>query len=162
MDYLPRDYPPISVPANWTAQQDIEFFEERWGESTDYFGEVRERVLVAHEELEQLLHDALDFFDASAAPAPVSTLTEIIAAVEARLMAGPYSHQHQAWLKVDLAYCRYALGEFDRLAPSLDEDGDGGWLMPQCDLSDHLVTATINLDETLRFEFHAFEEDEPE
>lgn len=158
---------PITTPAGWTAEQDVQEFIYRFGESDDYFEEARERVEVGAENLSEGLDRGLVYFGDDSAPGAEVDIPDKIDRLERLITVGlkPEAYREGAPTKryrdrfeEDLRYCWLRWKDYERITQRYNRGGEHNWLLPLVDLADSLGTAAMNLDESLGCEHNGYEE----
>lgn len=156
------DYTPISNPPGWSAEQDIESFEDRFGEQEDYSEAALELVSEAYEEFLALLDDTLVFFERRnprLRPVHPGTLIaqEKIKRLTAAVEQGEPNYQIKQRIVENLAGCSWADGERARILESYYASEDGFWLHCLGEVHDALGCAVFEFRETMKIHYAGFE-----
>src|SRR5258706_4877011 len=149
---------PITVAADWTAEKDFAEFIARFGESDDYFAQAKDQVEEGFACLDDAVDRAVNYFDPGPKNLAGRSISDRINSLEILLAKGVPNRSYREGSKTegychrfaeDLRYCRFVLGEHDRIMPIYAMDRENTWLLLLADVADHLTTAAIGLEESM-------------
>jgi len=142
----------IRTPDNWNAQRDLWEYEQRYGESHNLFEEQLDRVSEAEGELERILGRSLAYFGIDS---PKSKIQKVLILMR-HMLGNVRSEEYRQRFMADLTYCHWLILEHARIMPDYGDMGEQKWLWPIIDLADHLVTAGMQLGESMHCEHDDF------
>ena len=147
----------ITIPPNWTPEQDVDYYQDRFGEAHNYFASVLELVAESYEELTATVDRALDYFerhDGQLIRVHPGTLAlpEKIYRLSGVIGAGKRDYEYQERFADHLHECIFADAERQRVMQDYYNREGRKWLKPLCDASDYLATASGSLDEGMACE----------
>jgi hypothetical protein len=152
---------PVTVPAGWTEQQDIEGYVDKWGESDDYLRDTRVRFEKNLSYLDQVMDAAMDYClekreSHRAIPLSASTLRE---KVQSRTDLLPVTANRDYTLRftVNLARILWLDSERERIRKLDQQSENPVWLFPFYELGDAILDAASELEETMECEHDDFE-----
>lgn len=148
---------PIITPLNWTADQDLEYYEERWGETNDYAKSALWRVTASYAELQDAVDKALSYFvrkDQRLEPVHPGTLTlaEKLQRLSVLTSNQGNDYDYKGRFAQHIQACEWADAERQRVMMTYYAGGEGTWLRPLCELADLLASAAYSLDEGMKCE----------
>jgi hypothetical protein len=132
------DWEPNVVPADWTAEKDLEEFIARFGEPQDYFGEAMARVEDGVESLNEALDRGLSYFGVEPAclsdasiPGKVSTLEGLIGVglKPEAYREGSLTQDYRDRFEEDFRYCRRRWADYQAIMPRYDSGREDNWLI---------------------------------
>jgi hypothetical protein len=153
---------PISVPPDWTPEQDLLFFEERCGCDAEDYAEVLRSEMYFHcGGLVAVLDAALTYFyskDLTLFPFPPECLnvTEKIDILESIVSASPRETSYHDRFKADLSLCRWAEAERHRIFVEHHKSRGKSWLYPVVAVIDLCGAAAFDLEESMVCEHEDF------
>jgi hypothetical protein len=153
---------PISVPPYWTPEQDLLFFEERWGCDAPDYAEALRKAMVFHcAGLLDVIDATLTYFyrsDITLFPFPQECLSvsEKLDILESILSASPRETPYHDRFKADFALCRLAEAERSRIFAEHHKCRGKSWLYPLVAVIDLCGAAAFELEESMICEHEDF------
>ena len=157
--------PPIVVPDNWTTEQDLRFYAERWEEDAPSVGDGLHAAMIFHcGGLVEIVNAALDYFhqhDLTLYRFPLSCLSlneklDILDDIAATSHCGI---PHRARLQDDISLCRWADAERTRIFREHYRCRGESWIYPVVAVIDLCGAAAYALWETMSVEYDDFRGD---
>jgi hypothetical protein len=152
----------ISVPADWTVEQDLAFYEERWAEDAlDYAEGLRSAMLIHCAGLVRVIDAALRYFysrDLTLFPFPPECLSvsEKLDILESIVNKNPRDAPYHERLQADICLCRWAEAERSRIFAEHHKNRGEPWLYPIVAAIDLCGAAAFTLEETMKCEHDDF------
>jgi hypothetical protein len=148
----------IKVPADWTAEADIERYVALYGESSDYFGDQLDRVFEGVEQLEKVVDRVLTYFGIKGKDDRTPTIKENLSALYLHVQNNSHSPRHREILIESLSMCSEAISEYGRIVSDYKDKPEHVWLTQLIDLSGLVVTASLQLEGAMVCAYPDFED----
>jgi hypothetical protein len=143
----------ITIPASWSAEQDLEHHEQRFGESDNYFGEVERRIVGNLDNLAKVLNRGCQFFERKRPCRPIEAHAPESLDICVRLLhyvrQVASSEEYLGRFEMHIELCRWVLTEYATVWCAYSAIGEGMWLYPLSELADWIACAAFDLDEAL-------------
>lgn len=148
---------PITLPAGWTAEQDLAYLEERWDPVPSHAEALARRLDFHFDGFQAALDHCLRYFQARRLTdwrlrprclPPAEQIELLVDLVRRRPEVAPF----RARLLEDLSACAHSERERARILREHRLAGERTWLYPLVELADYLGGAGIFLEETMRCE----------
>jgi hypothetical protein len=150
---------PIKPPAGWNEKDDIQGFNEAWGESDDHRREIEVRFQESIAKVHTVLKAGINYFckDREARPVMPPSVLTLREKVELFTEVLPRSPDDSYTLRftMTLAWLLWLESERVRL---MEHPVNHQWLFPFYRLADSLMAAALELEESLRCEHDDFDE----
>jgi hypothetical protein len=155
-------YEPITLPAAWTAEKDLQEFADRYGQSTDYFGDQLDLVFEEYDRLERSIDRALVHFGIGGNDHLNASIDLKIFMLRKHVITRSPSRDYRERFTHDLSCALMAVWEYARLVPEYDKKAEHTWLLPLIKLADLLCDASCMLEASLACEHkHLVDRTEP-
>ena len=154
---LTMELTPITTPPDWTADQDFESFEDRWGETEDYYRDALNKVAEGYAELHAAGDAAVRYFerkDHRLTPVRPGTLSLADRLYRLSVITNTRTdnYQYKGRFAERIHACRWAEAGRQRIMTAYYLGTEQVWLHPLCDLADALTWAAISLEDGMKSE----------
>jgi hypothetical protein len=150
----------ITVPADWDTTKDKQGFVERYGPSETYRSDTLNELARDIKRFNQVLNDAIAYFarglELTALMGPALTVQEKIDWLLKFVQDLDTSTAIRDRLLRNLDFCGWVESERHRLMTAGEHPFVLKWVEPLCVLSDDMVSAAIQLEESLVCEFRGY------
>ena len=155
-------YLPIGVPADWTAELDIQKLAEVNGELEDPAEHVRAQLEASNGYLHRVLNVALGYYlrkQGSSGPVPLKAFTvrEKLNWLEERVFLASTDADYQSRFGEIIDYANWVDAQRERLLRGYCDRQKQPWLAPLQELSDRLMNAGLQLEEALECEHEDYD-----